>query len=117
MGSGATIFVNGEQRREGIGANVLGSPMKALLWLANHLRHGPGIEAGAMVSTGTMTGLLPVQPGDEVQVVFDEMGTVECSFATEEESAARREALAAVAREDPKEAVVRRDSFGSLNQP
>jgi len=114
VGYGACVYLNGVKAREGIGQAVLGSPMKSLLWLANQLRHGPGLQAGAFISTGTMTGLLPVQPGDDIRVVFDELGEVCCSFASEEEVLARREAVQAAA----ETAVIpRRDSFGSLQSP
>ena len=38
---------------------------------------GRGLKAGDIVSTGTCTGLDPVQPGDVVQAEFGSLGTVD----------------------------------------
>ena len=47
---GARLFKNGAFVAEGIGANVLGDPLYALEWTANHLSGlGLGIAAGEVV--------------------------------------------------------------------
>jgi 2-keto-4-pentenoate hydratase len=66
---------------EGVGANVLGGPLHVLEWTANHLaRLGYGIAADEVVSTGTLTGLTPVKPGDHLRADFRLLGRVEVRF-------------------------------------
>lgn len=50
------VFLNGEQVESGIGSEVLGDPLSAVVWLANKLAdRGTGLKAGQIVSTGSMT--------------------------------------------------------------
>jgi 2-keto-4-pentenoate hydratase len=56
------------QQARGGGANVLGSPLLAFAHLAEVLSlqsRFPPVEAGEIVSTGTLTGLIPVSAGEE----------------------------------------------------
>jgi 2-keto-4-pentenoate hydratase len=76
------MTINGALRGTGTGARALGDPLNVLLWLANQQSAmGRGLRSGEIVSTGTCTGLDPVQPGDRVQADFGDLGTVELSFA------------------------------------
>jgi 2-keto-4-pentenoate hydratase len=76
-----TMTINGALRGSGTGARALGDPLNVLVWLANQQSAaGRGLKSGEIVSTGTCTGLDPVQPGDRVQADFGELGTVEISF-------------------------------------
>ena len=64
-----------EQR--GSGGAVLGDPRTALTWLANELSSlGLALEEGQVVTTGTSTVPLPIQPGDQVRADFGHLGTV-----------------------------------------
>jgi 2-keto-4-pentenoate hydratase len=58
----------GEERKDqGIGSNVLGSPLLALGYLTELLAKDPDappLEAGEIVSTGTITDAHPVAPGE-----------------------------------------------------
>jgi 2-oxo-3-hexenedioate decarboxylase len=58
---------DGEIKDQGVGANVLGSPLLALAFLvellARQKEHAP-LEAGEIVSTGTLTDAHPVQAGE-----------------------------------------------------
>ena len=59
---------DGVQLARGVGANVLGSPLLAFAHLAEVLSRQslfPPVQAGEIVSTGTLTGLMPVSAGDE----------------------------------------------------
>jgi 2-keto-4-pentenoate hydratase len=47
----------------GVGANVLDSPAFAVAHLAQHQEHPP-LEAGEIVTTGTITDAWPVAPGE-----------------------------------------------------
>ncbi len=58
------LAVDGKEIRAGSGGDVMGDPIAPLLWLANERsRFGDGLKAGETVSTGTMTGMLPIRPG------------------------------------------------------
>lgn len=73
--------VTGRLERDGKGANVLGDPRLALTWLANELsRHGITLEAGQVVSTGTCTVPIEVEPGDEVIADLGIVGEVAVRF-------------------------------------
>lgn len=75
------IAVNGREADRGRGANVLGGPLNALAWLANHLAAaGQSLEAGMLVSTGTCTRTVPVGAGDSAVARFDGLGEVRVRF-------------------------------------
>ena len=72
-----TVAKNGTTVATGIGAAVLGHPLRALAWLGGELtRRGEPLEAGQLVSTGSITRPIPVAPGDRIAVEFDALGTV-----------------------------------------
>jgi 2-keto-4-pentenoate hydratase len=61
------LSCNGELRDRGTGANVLGSPLAAvahLLQVLAQLPKMPVLAAGEIVTTGTLTRALPIQPGE-----------------------------------------------------
>ena len=67
---------------EGTGAAVLGNPLDALTWLANHLSaRGYGLKAGDAVTTGTVASIHFAEPGMHVTADFGTLGTVELRFA------------------------------------
>ncbi|MEM7225241.1 MAG: fumarylacetoacetate hydrolase family protein [Pseudomonadota bacterium] len=70
------LLVNGEQVRHGSGANVLGDPMTALVWLANAGVEG-GLKAGQIHNTGTTTPIYWVGPGDHAVADFGPLGEAE----------------------------------------
>jgi 2-keto-4-pentenoate hydratase len=58
---------NGVLVEEGVGANVLGDPLHALMHFVTELRACPGasdVKAGDVVTTGTWTDAWPVLPGE-----------------------------------------------------
>ena len=62
-----TLRKDGAAQDRGIGANVLGSPLLALVHLLELLdrqREAPPLEAGEIVSTGTLTDAHPVAAGE-----------------------------------------------------
>lgn len=68
--------------REGIGANVLGDPRNALVWLANELsRHGLTLARDHIVTTGTCLVPLEISPGDDISVDFGAFGHMAMRFA------------------------------------
>ena len=75
------LEVDGTLRREGTGGDVMGDPLLSLLWLAEERRHwGDGLRAGETISTGSMTGTLPVRAGQMVCARFGDVVTVEIAF-------------------------------------
>jgi 2-keto-4-pentenoate hydratase len=77
-----TGYCNDERMAVGSGANVLGDPRVALVWLVNELRvYGDGIAAGQFVTTGTCIPPLPIAPGDRVRTDFGEFGSVQVKLS------------------------------------
>lgn len=75
------MSVNGGTAGEGEGSRALGDPVNVMLWLANQQSAwGRTLRAGQCVSTGTCTGLDPVEPGDRAVADFGPLGTVEIRF-------------------------------------
>ncbi|OGB07530.1 MAG: hydratase [Burkholderiales bacterium RIFCSPHIGHO2_12_FULL_69_20] len=68
------LHQNGRRVEEGRGADVLDSPLSALLHFLTELRACPGatdVAAGDIVTTGTWTDAWPVRPGEHWQARFD----------------------------------------------
>lgn len=77
-----SLEVDGRVIHRGTGADVMGDPLRPLLWLAEERRRfGDGLKAGETISTGSMTGMLPVRPGQHVLARFGASAKVEISFA------------------------------------
>lgn len=73
--------VNGGPPHLGKGANVLGDPAVALVWLVNELSSlGIPLESGQVVTTGTCLIPIPVAPGDEVRADFGALGHMSVKF-------------------------------------
>jgi 2-keto-4-pentenoate hydratase len=73
--------VNGREATRGTGAAVLGSPYRALHWLANALvQRGRGLAAGEWVTTGCCTEVLELAPGDVAEADFGPLGSVRVEF-------------------------------------
>jgi len=62
-----TLFRNGELLETGVGANALGHPALALAYLADVVESqpdAPRLAAGEVITTGTLTAAMPVNPGE-----------------------------------------------------
>ena len=69
--------VGGRYSREGIGANVLGDPRKALAWCVNEISAiGVDIAAGELITTGTCAVPLEIELGDLVEADFGPLGKI-----------------------------------------
>ncbi|MBP8309696.1 MAG: hydratase [Burkholderiaceae bacterium] len=67
----------------GRGANVLGDPRTALAWIANEVaRHGPGLKAGDLVTTGTCVAPVTVSEGNRMRADYRELGSLEMTLAS-----------------------------------
>jgi len=76
--------VDGNEIAASSGANVLGNPLNALAWLANHLAgRGRELEAGHLIITGAATGPLPGPQGSTITGDFGALGVVEVRFEGE----------------------------------
>lgn len=78
---GASVSINGVQVNAGTGAAVLGDPVEALRWAANEAASiGLPFKAGDIITTGTMTGVSAVKPGDHAVCDFGPLGQIELDF-------------------------------------
>lgn len=83
---GCTLHKNGGLAGTGAGGAVLGSPLRALVWLANTVGgQGVALEAGQVILPGSVTSSIPVGPGDSVTATFAGLGSVTARFAGEKE--------------------------------
>ena len=70
--------INGNKVGEGRGADAMGHPLDALVWLADHLAAvGRGLLRGDVVITGSIITSKIVTAGDFVQFEVEGLGTVE----------------------------------------
>lgn len=66
----------------GVGTNVLGDPVEALVWLVNELAStGRTLEAGQWVTTGACVPPIPVLPGQSVEADYGWLGRLGVRFA------------------------------------
>ena len=80
-GTEVILYVDGVKKQRGTGAEVLGDPMNAVLWLANELRlRGQGLVAGEVISTGSVTGLYWAKAGSTFHVTFGGKACAEVQF-------------------------------------
>lgn len=75
------LTVNGETVRRGVGADVLGNPIDAMVWLANaRSRDGDGLKQGEIHNTRTATDIAWVKPGDIAVAEFSGLGEFELTI-------------------------------------
>lgn len=73
--------VSDGRRPTGVGSNVLGDPLEALVWLVNELSAaGQTLRAGQFVTTGACVPPIPVEPGHTVKADFGWIGRISASF-------------------------------------
>lgn len=69
---------NGEETGSGVGGAVLGTPLNALVWLANTVP--VELAAGHVVLPGSITAAVPVAAGDTFTAEFAGLGDVTAIF-------------------------------------
>lgn len=80
--TGCVLTAGGQVVATGAGAAVLGSPLNALVWLANTLGpRGVTLEAGSVVLPGSLTTASPVSAGSTITASFTGIGSVTACFA------------------------------------
>jgi 2-keto-4-pentenoate hydratase len=84
--TGCLLHRNGRLVDTGAGGAVLGgSPVNALVWLANVLgERGVALEAGHVILPGSVTAAIAINPGDTISATFDRIGTVAITFSNRE---------------------------------
>ncbi len=79
---GATLTADGALVGTGAGGAVLGSPLVALVWLANTLgARGMSLHEGDIVLPGSVMAAQPVKPGQTWTATFAALGSVTIEFA------------------------------------
>ena len=70
--------INGREIGEGRGADALGHPLDAVVWIANHLaQEGRGLLRGDVVITGSLVTTRPGRRGDLIKFALEGLGAVE----------------------------------------
>ena len=74
---GAIVRKNGKLFGSACGVEALGNPLSVVSWLANELaQHDRQIEAGQVISTGSLTGICPAEAGDVIEMSFANLGAI-----------------------------------------
>ncbi len=77
----ATMWVNDENVGTGRGDAILGHPLEALAWLANRkAESGESLAAGEFVLLGSVVQCHWVEPGDDVRIENDALGSARVRF-------------------------------------
>ena len=72
---------NGTIVSEGTGADCMGSPLNATLWLAKKmLELGQPLQAGELIFSGALGPMTVVASGDHLNATFEGLGSVSVSF-------------------------------------
>lgn len=72
------ISKNGHHIASACGSEAMGNPINAVLWLVNKLaQFGCELGAGSIVSTGSLTRVIPLEPSDAVNVSFTNLGDIQ----------------------------------------
>lgn len=80
---GVGVFRTDELAASGIGAEIMGGPLKSLRWLVNHLlQRGEHLRAGQLVIPGSPVELVSVQSSDRIAAAFTHLGKVGALFST-----------------------------------
>lgn len=77
----ALLDIDGEHWVDRVGGNAAGDIFKLITRLANHLStRGQGLRAGQFVTTGSCTGIVFVDGGEEVRADFPDIGIAEMTL-------------------------------------
>ena len=115
------MTVNNAEVGRGVGSDALGDPVDALVWLANEAsRRGIGLKAGQIVSTGTCTGLIWLEPGQQVELNVSGIGSALLLFGDDDdftiledgEKAPHEEPSRIFTSDEPATAIAETDSNG-----
>ncbi|GAA0547238.1 2-keto-4-pentenoate hydratase [Rhizomicrobium palustre] len=72
-------FINGKSVGTGAAANIAGGPIEPLRFIAELCaKRGRPLKAGMIITTGAITGIHDVVPGELARVEFKGLGAVQC---------------------------------------
>ena len=75
------LYKNKQIVNEGNGAAALGNPATCVAWLANKLAtFGITLNAGEIILSGALSGMVVVEKGDQFTAKFDCLGEVSVNF-------------------------------------
>ena len=78
---GMVVKKNGVLVNTGVGAAALGNPLTCVAWLANRLADfGIALQAGEVILSGALSGMVEVQAGDTITIKFAHLGEVTVHF-------------------------------------
>jgi 2-keto-4-pentenoate hydratase len=79
-----SLHCNNESVSSGSGANCLGHPVNALVWVARKLMAmGECLREGDLVMSGALGPMVPARSGDRFEVTIAQLGTVQVGFAAD----------------------------------
>jgi 2-oxopent-4-enoate/cis-2-oxohex-4-enoate hydratase len=79
--AGMSVYKNGELVSSGVGAAVQGSPVNAVVWLANTLGGlGLPFRAGEIILSGAQSAVVPVATDDELVCIVGGLGSCTARF-------------------------------------
>ena len=76
----ACLSIDGIDRVRRVGGHPAGDPVKPVVDFMNHLGQWEDVPEGAVITTGSCTGLEFANPGSVVAVTFEGIGSVSCHF-------------------------------------
>jgi len=79
---GAIVSRNGAVEETGLGAGVLGDPVRGVVWLARRMAaRGQRIEPGHIILSGSFIRPVECPPGSRIEADFGPFGRVEIGFS------------------------------------
>ena len=77
----AVVSINGIEQEHATGAEVLGTPLESIRWLAGKLAEfGRRLEAGTLVMSGSFTRQYDIAKGDWIETTFGPFGSAMAQF-------------------------------------
>ena len=75
------VFVNGHSQERALGAEVLGSPINSVVWLARKLAtFEHSLHPGDLIMSGSFTRQYGIEKRDRVRAAFGALGVVDIEF-------------------------------------